>query len=156
MKSLIFTSLLALPVVAGVPTSFIKLKPLTVTPTAVEINKLIQQKSAKYGIDAQLLTAVIRIESGFKNSAVNKRTGDRGLAQISPATAAAYGLQAYELHDPATNLKHAAKILKFWQRFEKSEGSRWVCRYNIGYKKLPATCDQYLKKLKLAGWKGTK
>jgi soluble lytic murein transglycosylase-like protein len=70
-----------------------------VEPAAV--GAMIDRLSAKYGIDAALVRAVVKVESNFDTNAVSSK-GARGLMQLMPETARNYGVQ--DAHDPEQNL----------------------------------------------------
>lgn len=105
-------------------------------------------------IDPTLFRALVLVESGGRQSAINHKTHDYGIAQINKKTAAAYKLDAELLKTDVTyNLNAAAKILlDFKKQYGAKEPLTWPCRYNIGNQKLPATCLKYLNKLKSKGW----
>jgi soluble lytic murein transglycosylase-like protein len=64
--------------------------------------------SARYGVDATLVVAVIAAESRFNPNARSYK-GAMGLGQLMPATASAHGVDAY---DPVANLEVAVRIIK--------------------------------------------
>ena len=72
----------------------IKAAAITTTPSGkpLELNKLIANAGAKHNIDADLLAAVVRAESGNHPNAVS-RTGARGLMQLMPGTARQLGVK---------------------------------------------------------------
>lgn len=79
-----------------------------------------QQAAQRYGVPAELLYAVARVESGLNPRAVNRshlaRTGtyDIGLMQINSShlrTLARYGIREADLYEPCTNLHVGAWLL---------------------------------------------
>ncbi len=70
---------------------------------------LIDRTARKYGLDPQLLHAVIRAESAYDPGAVSPK-GAVGLMQLLPATARRYGV--VDLRDPKANLEAGARYLK--------------------------------------------
>ncbi len=64
----------------------------------------------KIGWDWRVLAAVGYAESGFKTNLVSW-AGARGLMQIMPRSAAAYGLPIEKIEDPQANIEAAARIL---------------------------------------------
>lgn len=73
-----------------------------------EYQHLFQQAGAAHGVDAGLLAAVAKVESGFNPSAVSP-AGARGLMQFMPATAAQFGVDPL---DPASAIDGAARYLR--------------------------------------------
>jgi hypothetical protein len=69
---------------------------------------LFQAAASKYGVDANLLVAVARQESGFNAKAVSP-AGARGLMQLMPGTAQALGVT--NSFDPAQSVDGAARLL---------------------------------------------
>lgn len=74
---------------------------------------LIDRHARRVGIDAGLVKSVMLVESNFNPRAVSKK-GARGLMQLMPATAAAYGVR--DPHDPEENIRagtrHLAELLQ--------------------------------------------
>lgn len=69
----------------------------------------IKAAAAKYGIPEDVLTGLLRTESGFNPNAVNARTGARGIAQIMPATGKELGVNPGQ--DANADINAAAKYL---------------------------------------------
>ena len=90
---------------------------------------LIEQAAASQAIEANLLRAVIVVESGFNSRAVSAR-GAVGLMQLMPSTAHRFG--ASDLYDPGQNIAAGATYLRFLiDRF----GHDWklaLAAYNAG------------------------
>ena len=79
-----------------------------------------EEAAQRYGISADLLYAVARVESNLNPQAVNRshlqRTGsyDIGLMQINSGhlrTLSRYGIQEADLFDPCTNIRVGAWLL---------------------------------------------
>ncbi len=84
--------------------------------------------SQKYGVDANLLAAVARQESGFNPSAVS-HAGAKGLMQLMPATAR--GLGVSDPLDPAQAVDGATRLLKsLLQEFGRTDLA--LAAYNAG------------------------
>lgn len=70
---------------------------------------LIEKYSSQYGVDKDLVNAVIRQESGFNPAAVSK-AGARGLMQLMPGTARSLGVK--DTTNPEQNIEGGVKLLK--------------------------------------------
>ncbi len=77
---------------------------------ATRYDAIIERAADSAAVEANLLRAVIVVESGFNSQAVSKR-GALGLMQLMPATAARFGV-ANPL-DPRENVRGGARYLKF-------------------------------------------
>lgn len=88
----------------------------------------INEASSKYGVDKNLIKAVIVVESGGRARAVSK-AGARGLMQLMPATAR--GLGVLDSFDPKQNIDGGTKYLKsLLDRF--SDIRSVIAAYNAG------------------------
>jgi soluble lytic murein transglycosylase-like protein len=94
---------------------------------------LIEQTAARHGIDAQMLMALVEVESAFNTQAISPK-GARGLMQLMPATALRYGMrQVRELHDPARNLDMGARHLKDLLALHDGQWALVMASYNAGH-----------------------
>ena len=78
-----------------------------------QVDPLIEATAREFGLDADLLRAVVEVESRFDPGAISPR-GAIGLMQIMPSTAAALGLVRPEqsLLEPRANLRTGARYLQ--------------------------------------------
>lgn len=96
----------------------------------------IQKAAENYGLNADLIRAVIGTESAGKQSAVSPK-GAQGLMQLMPATARQYGVT--DPFDPEQNIDGGAKYLSYL--FTRYDGDRKLAlaAYNAG----EGTVDKY-------------
>jgi len=95
---------------------------------AISFERIIKAKSVKYGVDPNLVKALIKAESNFKSSAVSE-AGARGLMQLMPRTAIEMGVT--DRTDPAKNIdggvRYLSRLLKTF-----SDTRLAVAAYNAG------------------------
>jgi len=77
---------------------------------ATQYDAIIEAEAKSAGVEANLLRAVIVVESGFNSRAVSKR-GAVGLMQLMPATASRFGVS--NPYDPRQNVRGGAHYLGF-------------------------------------------
>jgi soluble lytic murein transglycosylase-like protein len=77
---------------------------------ATQYDSIIETAAVAASVEANLLRAVIVVESGFNSRAVSKR-GAVGLMQLMPATATRFGVS--NPYDPRENVHAGAHYLKF-------------------------------------------
>ncbi len=115
-----------------------------------DVNTLIEKASLKYGIPKEIISAIIRVESGFNPKAYNKNkdgTEDRGLMQVNYqhnlALMKEYGItDPDQLYDPAINIEIGTRILyENYKRF-----GNWVMAIKA-YNGLNADNWDYVKRV---------
>jgi soluble lytic murein transglycosylase-like protein len=77
---------------------------------ATQYDSIIEHAAISSAVEANLLRAVIVVESGFNSRALSKR-GAVGLMQLMPATASRFGVS--NPYDPRENIHGGARYLKF-------------------------------------------
>lgn len=94
-----------------------------------DIDALIEQYSAKNGLDSAFVKAVIKQESGFQPK-ITSHCGAMGLMQLMPATANSLGVK--DAYDPEQNIAGGTKYLKgLLDRFG-GDKSLALAAYNAG------------------------
>jgi soluble lytic murein transglycosylase-like protein len=92
-----------------------------------DLEALIDRVSAREGVDAKLVRAVIEVESGYRPLARSPK-GAMGLMQLMPATARQYSVT--NPYDPAANIEAGIKHLKsLLARFPRALA---LAAYNAG------------------------
>lgn len=94
-----------------------------------EINAHIRATSARYGVPARLVAAIIEAESDFDPRAVSRK-GARGLMQLMPATASSLAVR--DAFDPYANIDAGVRHLRrLMDRFD-GDLPLVVAAYNAG------------------------
>lgn len=85
---------------------------LDIAPEVKAVQPLLREAAREHGVDAELLKAVIAVESGYQKDAVSPR-GAMGLMQITPETASRYATpaDAARLMEPRVNIRTGARML---------------------------------------------
>jgi soluble lytic murein transglycosylase-like protein len=112
----------AAPVSYGAPTVKVGKNVARWTPQVTQI-------ASKYGVDPNLVLAVMQQESGG-NPTIGSSAGSRGLMQLMPATAKELGVK--NITDPVQNLEGGVKYLK--QQLDRFGGDvdKALAAYNAG------------------------
>ncbi len=93
------------------------------------IGAQIRDAAGRYGLPEELVTAVIRVESGFNPRAVSRK-GAQGLMQLMPATASQLGVR--DVFDTAENIDGGVRHLRgLIERFENNLALA-LAAYNAG------------------------
>ncbi|MFN3304858.1 MAG: lytic transglycosylase domain-containing protein [Roseateles sp.] len=85
---------------------------LDIAPEVKAVQPWLREAAREHGVDAELLKAVIAVESGYQKDAVSPR-GALGLMQITPQTASRYATpaDAARLMEPRINIRTGARML---------------------------------------------
>lgn len=85
---------------------------LEIAPEVKAVQPWVREAAAQHGVDAELLKAIIAVESGYQRGAVSPR-GALGLMQITPETASRYATpaDAARLVEPRINIHTGARML---------------------------------------------
>jgi soluble lytic murein transglycosylase-like protein len=94
-----------------------------------DVRVLARATAQRYGLDPDLVLAVVAVESNFESGAVSKK-GAQGLMQLMPATAGDLGVQ--DALDPATNLDGGARYLQALLRLYRGDLRKALAAYNAG------------------------
>jgi soluble lytic murein transglycosylase-like protein len=105
-----------------------------------------------FGIDPELVMAVIRAESGFNSAAVSNKNA-QGLMQLIPETAARFGVN--DSWDPVQNIKGGTAYLQWLMRHFDGKVDLVLAAYNAGegaverYKGIPPyrETQNYVKRI---------
>lgn len=102
------------------------------------VRHLIREAATAYGLEYELLKAVIATESGFNAHAVSPK-GAVGLMQLMPDTARRFGVKAdthqtlqERLTDPRTNILAGASYLAWLLKYFDGETELALAAYNAG------------------------
>jgi soluble lytic murein transglycosylase-like protein len=111
--------------------------PVTAKPVvAPPYRELVEASAAHYGVDADLITSVIAVESNFDPKAVSRKNA-RGLMQLLPETAARFGVKNIE--DPQENIDAGTQYLRELLERYKYDLVLTLAAYNAG----PERVQQY-------------
>lgn len=98
------------------------------------ILRLVHREATRAGVPADLVLAVIQIESAFDPYAVS-HVGAQGMMQVMPFWKKEIGREQDSLIDLETNLRYGCTILKYYIDKEKGRWAEGLARYNGSYGK---------------------
>ena len=133
------------------------------TPNDGAYDHIIVDTAARYGVDAALVKAIIHAESTFQPKA-RSRSGARGLMQLMPRTAGAYGVASHALYEPRSNIHAGVQHLRSLLEAFSGNVRLAVAAYNAGagavrrhggLPPFPETRDYVRKVLRLRARYGT-
>lgn len=113
-------------------------RPTSATTAPAHARQWIETKSSKYNLRAELIQAVMEVESAYKVNARSNK-GAIGLMQLMPGTARGLRVNA---HDPEQNVEGGAKLLdQLITRYENRKNGLVlaIAAYNAG----PGAVDAY-------------
>lgn len=104
-------------------------KPKSSTYVSKDYAKLVSHYSKLYGVDEQLVYAVIKVESNWNPKAVSS-AGACGLMQLMPGTAGEMGVS--DIFDPAQNIAGGTQYLSKMLQLFKNDTTLALAAYNAG------------------------
>jgi soluble lytic murein transglycosylase-like protein len=101
-----------------------------------DLDEMVKAASSQTYIDQDLISSVIRAESGFNPRAVSPK-GAQGLMQLMPQTAASLGVK--NAMDPAANIEGGTRYLRELLGRYNNDLAKALAAYNAG----PMRVEQY-------------
>lgn len=98
--------------------------------------EIVNAAASKYGVDADLISSVIAVESNFDPKAISRKNA-RGLMQLLPDTADRLGVK--NIFDPAENIDGGTRYLKELLQKYNNDLTLTLAAYNAG----PDRIQQY-------------
>ena len=105
------------------------LTPELLKTRAATYRELIDKYAAAESVPAQLVSAVMRVESCYDRQAVS-RAGARGLMQLMPETASALGVS--DVFDPEQNIRGGVRYLAAMLKRFNQDTKLALAAYNAG------------------------
>ena len=100
--------------------------------TRLALLKKIHREATRADLHAEIVLAVIEIESGFDRYAISS-AGARGMMQIMPFWKKEIGRSSDSLFNVDTNLRYGCTILKYYLDKENGRVADALARYNGSY-----------------------
>jgi len=95
----------------------------------IELLRTVHDEAMRVNLPAELVLAVIEVESNFDRWAVS-RAGAQGLMQVMPFWLKEIGDDDDSLQDPKTNLRLGCTILRYYVDKEGGDLGQALARYN--------------------------
>ena len=92
-------------------------------------HELVSAAASHYGVDAELISSVMEVESHFNPKAVSAKNA-RGLMQLLPETAARLGVK--DIFDPKENIEGGTRYLKELLQLYNNDLTLTLAAYNAG------------------------
>ena len=92
-------------------------------------HELVLAAASRYGVDAELISSVMEVESHFDPKAVSPKNA-RGLMQLLPETAARLGVK--DIFDPKENIEGGTRYLKELLQLYNNDLTLALAAYNAG------------------------
>jgi hypothetical protein len=99
------------------------------SPERARIEVLVKQMAPTYGLEPELVLAVIEAESAFNHQARSIKDA-QGLMQLIPATAERFGVQ--DPYDPVQNLRGGMAYLRWLLAYFQGDVRLTLAGYNAG------------------------
>jgi soluble lytic murein transglycosylase-like protein len=104
-------------------------QPAPASARKARYDRVVEKVSRAYGLESELLHAVIAVESSYNPKAVSNK-GAAGLMQLMPGTAKRYGVT--DAFDPEQNLRGGANYLRDLLKLFDSDVSLALAAFNAG------------------------
>lgn len=102
-------------------------------PSAPPYRELVSAAALRYGVDAELISSVMEVESHFDAKAISPKNA-RGLMQLLPETAARLGVK--DIFDPQQNIEAGTRYLKELLQLYNNNLTLALAAYNAGPEKV--------------------
>ena len=97
--------------------------------TQAPYREMVEQCASRYGVDADLISSVMAVESNFNPKAVSRKNA-RGLMQLLPETAAQLGVK--DIFDPQENIDAGTRYLRTLLLRYNNDLALTLAAYNAG------------------------
>ena len=98
------------------------------TPLASDLKQMVLEAAKKYGVDSRLVSAIVKVESSGKQTAISP-TGAIGVMQLMPETAAELDVDPY---DVVQNIDGGTRYLRKMLDTFGGDVKKAVAAYNAG------------------------